>query len=159
MPYRWQSITRTNDNISSLSHVCIARPMWINTWRPRRNEQHFADDIFKRISSMKMFEFLIKFPWSLFPMVQLTIFQHWFRLWLGAVQATSHYLNQWLLILRIYASLGLNELTNWTQRFTSENTWSVVCFSNLLPFCGSKGFTLCLAWIMVCWQSDDRQSP
>ena len=48
---------------------------------------------------------------SLFLRVQLTIFQHWFRSWLGAVQATSHYLNQWWLdYRRIYASLGLNEL-------------------------------------------------
>ena len=30
-------------------------------------------------SSMKMIEFRLKFHWSLFPMVQLTIFQHWFR--------------------------------------------------------------------------------
>ena len=28
---------------------------------------------------MKMFEFRIKFHWSLFPRVQLTIFHHWFR--------------------------------------------------------------------------------
>ena len=27
--------------------------------------------------------------------VQLTIFQHWFRKWLGTNQATTHYLNQW----------------------------------------------------------------
>ena len=61
-------------------------------------------------SSMKMFEFRLKFQWSLFPRVQLTIFQHWFRYWLGAVQATSHYLNQWWLVYRrIYTSLGLNE--------------------------------------------------
>ena len=38
---------------------------------------------------MKMFEFLK------FLEVQLTIFQHWFRKWLGAQQATTHYLNQW----------------------------------------------------------------
>ena len=47
------------------------------------------------ISWMKMFEFRLKFHWSLFLKVQLTIFQHWFRLWLDAEQATSHYLNQW----------------------------------------------------------------
>ena len=52
-----------------------------------------------------------KFQWSLFPMVQLTIFQHWFRLWVGAGQATSHYLKQWWLVYwRMYASLGFNEL-------------------------------------------------
>ena len=46
-------------------------------------------------SLMKIFEFRLKFHWSLFLSVQLTLFQHWFRWWLGAVQATSHYLNQW----------------------------------------------------------------
>ena len=61
---------------------------------------------------MKLFEFWLKFEWSLFLRVQLTIFQLWFRLWLDAVQATSHYLNQWWLVYWcIYASLGLDELT------------------------------------------------
>ena len=32
---------------------------------------------------------------SLFLRVQLMIIQHWFRWWLGAEQATRHYLNQW----------------------------------------------------------------
>ena len=52
-------------------------------------------------SWMKVFEFRLEFHWSLFPRVELTIFQ----------QCSSHYLNQcWLLYRRIYASLGLNEL-------------------------------------------------
>ena len=59
----------------------------------------------------KMFDFRLQFHWSLFLRVQLTLFKHWFWLWLGAVQATSHYLNQWWLVYRrIYASLGPNEL-------------------------------------------------
>ena len=62
-------------------------------------------------SWMKMYKFWLIFHWSLFPKVQSIIFQHWFRKWLGAVQATSHYLNQCCLVSwRIYASLGLNEL-------------------------------------------------
>ena len=62
-------------------------------------------------SWMKMYEFHLKFHLSLFLRFQLTIFQHWFRYWLGAVQATSHYLNQWWLVYwRIYASLSLSEL-------------------------------------------------
>ena len=64
-------------------------------------------------SWMKMLEFRKIFHWSLFIRVQLIISQHWFRWWLGAYQATSHYLNQWWLdYRRIYASLGLNELSN-----------------------------------------------
>ena len=36
----------------------------------------------------------IKFYRSLFIRAQLTIFQHWFRWWLGANQVINHYLNQ-----------------------------------------------------------------
>ena len=65
-------------------------------------------------SSKKMFEFQLKYHRSLFPRIYLTIFQHWFRQRLGAVQATSHYLNQWWLVYWcIYASLGLNDLIPW----------------------------------------------
>ena len=46
-------------------------------------------------SWMKMYWFWFKFHWNLFQRVKLTIFQHWFRKWLGTDQATSHYLNQW----------------------------------------------------------------
>ena len=63
---------------------------------------------------MKMFEFWLKFHRNLFIRVKLTIFHDWFRIWLGADQVKSHYLNQWWLVYwRIYASLGLNELTHW----------------------------------------------
>ena len=62
-------------------------------------------------SWMKLYEFRLKFHQTLFLRVQLIILQHWFRYWLGADEATSHYLDQcWLDYLRIYASLGLNEL-------------------------------------------------
>ena len=62
-------------------------------------------------SWIKIYEFWLISHWSLFPMVQLTIFQHWFRQWLDAGQVTHHYLNRWWLVYsRIYASLCLNEL-------------------------------------------------
>ena len=41
-------------------------------------------------SVMKMCGFQLRFHWILFPMVQLTIFHHWIREWIGAEQATSH---------------------------------------------------------------------
>ena len=59
-----------------------------------------------------MYELWLIFHWSLFLRVQLTIFQHRFRWWPDANQATGLYLNQWWLVYwRIYASLGINELT------------------------------------------------
>ena len=66
--------------------------------------------------SMKMYKFRLRFHWSLFPKVQLTVLdQCWSRWWLSAGQVTSHYLNQgWLIYwcICIYESLGPNELTH-----------------------------------------------
>ena len=54
-----------------------------------------ADDIFKCIFYRKKpTDLRFKFHWNLFPGVQMTISQHWFRQWLGAEQATSHCLSQ-----------------------------------------------------------------
>ena len=53
--------------------------MYINTLRPRQNGRHFADEILKCISWIKMYELWLIFHWSLFRRVISTIFQHWFR--------------------------------------------------------------------------------
>ena len=65
-------------------------------------------------SWMKIYEFQLKFHWSLFLRIQLIIFQHWFRKWLGTNQAPSHYVNHcWLGHYQcIYASLSLNGLNH-----------------------------------------------
>ena len=42
----------------------------------------------------KSFVLWFELHWSFFVRVQLTLNKHWFRWWLGAEQATSHYLNQ-----------------------------------------------------------------
>ena len=51
---------------------------WTHWGRDNRNaiwQTTFSD----AFSWMKMFEYRLKFHWSLFLMVKLTIFQHWFR--------------------------------------------------------------------------------
>ena len=74
-----------------------------------------------------MIEFLQRFHWSLFLRFEFTIFQHWFRWWLGADQATSHYLNQrWLVYWRIYASFGLNELIHFQSPLGPCYEWNKV---------------------------------
>ena len=86
------------------------------TLRPGQNWRHYADDIFNCIFLNENVWIPIKISLKFVPKVQLTIFQHWFRWWLGADQATSHYLNQWWLIYRrIYASLGLDGLSTVTN--------------------------------------------
>ena len=84
---------------------------WLTHWGQDKMAAIFQTTFWNGFSWMKMYEYRLKFHWSLFLVVQLTIFRHWFRWWLVAFQATSHYLNQWWLIhWRIYASLGPNEL-------------------------------------------------
>ena len=61
--------------------------------------------------------------WNLFLRVTLSLFQHCFKWWLDANQATSHYLNQWCLgYWCIYASLSLNELTQFE--------WQIIVWTN-----------------------------
>ena len=51
----------------------------VNMLRPRQNGRDFADDFSNAFSWMKMFEYRLKFHWSLLLRVQLTISQYWFR--------------------------------------------------------------------------------
>ena len=67
----WIRAQRVTDLTTSLWH-CL-----FNSLRPKRNRRHFADDIFKCIFVMKMYCLRLKFHWSLFPRVQLRVFQHW----------------------------------------------------------------------------------
>ena len=81
--------------------------VWVNYLFPTLKTQRGQDKmaaisqttLSNAFSWMKMLELGLKFHWSLFRMVKLTIFQHLFRWWLGADQVTSRYLNQWLLRL------------------------------------------------------------
>ena len=68
-----------------IDHILAVDHWFLNTLRPRQNGCHSKMDAIPQttfsnaISWMKMFEFRLKFHWSLFLKVQLTIFQHWFR--------------------------------------------------------------------------------
>ena len=64
----------------------------------RQNRRHFTFS--NAFYWMEIFEFWIKFHWTLFLGFQLTIFKHWFSQYRGAGQATNHYLNQWWLVYR-----------------------------------------------------------
>ena len=65
-------------NSSLVFYAVVRRHSIVNTLRPRQNGRHFPDDIFKCIFFMKMYEFRLRFHWSLFLGVQTTISQHWF---------------------------------------------------------------------------------
>ena len=54
-----------------------------NTLRPRQMDAISQTPFSNAFSWIKMFEIRLKFYWVYFLWFQLTIFQHWFRYWLG----------------------------------------------------------------------------
>ena len=93
----------------------------------KETSQTTFSNAFSRMK-MKIPEFWLKFHWKFYPIVQSTIFQHWFRNWLGAGQATNHYLDQWYpsltyAYMRHLASMRRHEKTRagipYTNHFSS----------------------------------------
>ena len=65
--------------VSLLAHICVTRPQWVKTLRPKQNALHFADDIWNEFSSMKKVCILIEISLKLLWRVQLAMSQYWFR--------------------------------------------------------------------------------
>ena len=115
---------------------------------------------------MKSFVFWFEFH-CLFPRAQLTINQHWCRLWLGGEQATSHYLNQsWpSSLMHICSTRGRSVNTLRPSQnghlftdnifkciFLNENEWILIQTSlNFVPK-GTINNILAMVQIMV-WDS------
>ena len=121
---QWERVLLCNDvshwlgaSLEPALFVCVIVVTWfvfklkLTYWGKDKMAAVSQTSLSNTFSWMKMFEFWLQFDWSLFLRVQLTILQHWFRLWLAADQVTSHCLNQWWFDhWHIYESL--NELTH-----------------------------------------------
>ena len=53
--------------VRSPTHICVARPQWVNTLRPRQDGHHFPDDIFRCIFVNEKFYILIKISLKFVP--------------------------------------------------------------------------------------------
>ena len=104
----------------------------VNSLRPRRNRRYNADDIFKCFLNVWI---PTKISLKFVPKGPINNITALVQIWLGAVQAPSHYLNQWWLVYwRIYASLGLNELKQSFGLYHSRTNISVFIFpGNVSP--------------------------
>ena len=71
-------------------------------------------------SWMKMIVFRFIFAWRLFVRAHLTTSQQWFRLWLRADWATSHYVNQWRHSSLTYICVTRHRLV---ELFNKDNDW------------------------------------
>ena len=62
-----------------LVHLGTEAGQWITHWGQDKMAAIFHTTFSDAFTWMKMYEFWLRFHWSLFLRVQLTIFQHWFR--------------------------------------------------------------------------------
>ena len=53
--------------VRSPTHICVARPQWVNTLRPRQDGHHFPDDILRCIFVNEKFYILIKISLKFVP--------------------------------------------------------------------------------------------
>ena len=98
MSFREISLDKFNNAVWTLKPYSKSLTHWGRDKMAAISQTTFSNEF----SWMKMYEFRLTFHWSWFLGVQSTIFEHWFRQWLGADQASSHYLNQrWLDYRRI----------------------------------------------------------
>ena len=72
--------------MARLFHAPHARPLCASHIEVDTKWTPFSSRHFKCIFLNTMYEYRLKFHWNLFLRFQLTIFQHWFRQWLGAGQ-------------------------------------------------------------------------
>ena len=92
----------------NFSYLTLTLTGRFNTLRPRQNGCHFSDDIFKWIFLNENVWISINISLKFVPRGPIN------NIPIYSDQASSHYLNQWWLDYpRIYASLGLTELTHW----------------------------------------------
>ena len=91
---------------SSLWHHCNACWRWargpISPWGWNKTAA-FPQTFSNAFSLMEMYAFSIKISFQFVPKgpIKLTLFQYWFRQWLGPGQVTSHCLNQWCIWTRV----------------------------------------------------------
>ena len=96
-------------------------PNPLNILRPRRNGCQFSDHIFGCIFMNETVWISIKMSMKFVTKVQWTVFQHWIKLWLGAGQVTSRYLNQWWLISDAYRRHSV------PMSWKHELSWCQIC--------------------------------
>ena len=79
-------------------YIIVCHKSFINTLRPRQNGRHFADDIFECTFLNGNVWIPIKISLQFVPKGPINNIPALVQIILGAVQATSHYLNQWWLV-------------------------------------------------------------
>ena len=123
--------------VSDFPHKLI-----LTDWGWEKMADIFQTTFSNAFSWMKMYKFWLRFHWSLFRRVQLTISHSWFRLWLGTHQATSHYLNQWWSNLLTHVC---DTRPQW-GKFKSHK----MSFAHSLCLTCQILFKLCIFWYCCC---------
>ena len=128
---------------SLLCFVVTLKDTALNTLRPRQDGRHFPDEILRWIFLNENLWILINISLKFVPRVPINNIPALVQIMAWRRQATSHYLNQWWLVYwRIYASLGLNELTQMSSYWFSWLLEPLITSKQL----SVQPLTICFAW-------------
>ena len=94
LPIKWFLICNFCATVLLSSHLCQLIETYLTHWGRDEMLTISQTSFLSAFPWMINSVFWFKCHWSLFLSVQFTICRHWFRQWLGADQATSHYLQQ-----------------------------------------------------------------
>ena len=125
----WIHLICVEDNFPLTSTLWMSECTF-NTLRPRQNGRHFTDDIYKCIFLNENVSIAIKISLKFVPKGPINNIPALVQIMAcrldGAVQATSHNLNQWWSVYqRIFASLDLNELMTQCPWVSFQNRCNV----------------------------------
>ena len=132
-PFTW---AKTDPNLyhhmASLGHNTLTH------WGQDKMAAVFQTTFSSAFSWMKMYEFRLRFYWSLFPRVQLTISQAPSIVSDNGLAPNRRqaiiWSNDGLISRRIYASLGLNELMHWPL----GDMAIILYYQSLVALCGAS---------------------
>ena len=147
-----QSVRRKHDKYKATR---VVFRNGFNTLRPKQNGRHSPDDILNAFSWTKIYEFRLKFHWSSFLGVQLTISQYWFGQWLGGTRPITLRFELWPISTTAYEVM-------WTQCVkTLQDFWTVYVISGIISevFFNMPPHSLSLGWILMTCVARNYQIP
>ena len=133
-------------------HISSTSKRWVNTLRPRQNGRHFADDVFKCIFLNENVWISLKISLKFVPeglinnipsLVQIMAWR-----WPGDKPSSEAMMVS--LLMHIYASLGLNELTHWSWNKRADIMQKTSCKWHFHDFAPNRWQAI--TWTMACIQ-------
>ena len=138
MEWGWSNCLTTMLSLMIMKHT-----QWLTFWGRDEMAVISQTTVSNAIFFNKNVWISLKISLKFFPRSELKICQHWCKWWLGADQATSHYLDQWWLIFPTHICV------TWPQWVKSRHIWVVVRLYQYVTHLWINAFLLYLRFMQA----------